>query len=163
MPIGHECKIGLGTKIWHPSLVNIYGNCEIGKNCNIGAFVEIGPGVKIGDNVRIANGCFIPEGVTIEDNCNIMPNVCFCNDKYPPGGKENWGKVMIRAGVTIGARSVILPGVEIGPGALIGAGSVVTKSIPPWHIAYGNPCRVVKSCSRYWGKEVNLILEDGLK
>ncbi len=147
MPIRSDCKIGQNTKIWHPENVNLYG-CEIGEDCNIGFNVEIGPGVKIGNNVRIGNGCFIPEGVTIEDDCNIMPGVFFCNDKYPPSGKDKWGKTIIRRGATIGARAVILPDIEIGENALVGAGSVVTKSVLPRATVYGNPAIQYKGVKR---------------
>ena len=129
------------TKIWHPNLVNIYGNCIIGENCNIGAFVEIGPNVVIGNWCRIGAHCFIPEGVTIEDDCFIGPGTIFTNDRYPPGGKEAWRLIFVRKKASIGAGSVILPGIEIGEGAMVGAGTVVTKNIPAGWRVVGNPCR----------------------
>jgi acetyltransferase-like isoleucine patch superfamily enzyme len=129
------------TQIWHPHLCNIYGNCIIGAHCNIGAFVEIGPGVIIKDWVRIGAHCFIPEGVTIEEDCFVGPGTIFCNDRYPPGGKEAWRPVLVRKKASIGAGSVILPGVEIGEGAMIGAGTVVTRNIPAGWRVVGNPAR----------------------
>lgn len=140
MPVSDDCVIGEGTKIWHPDNVNLYG-CKIGRDCNIGFNVEIGQGVVVGDRVRIGCGCFIPEGVTIEDDCNIMPGVFFCNDKYPPSHRSQWGKTFVRKGATLGARSVILPDVEIGEGALVGAASVVTNNVPPGNLSYGHPAR----------------------
>jgi len=136
-------EIGENARIWHPELVNIYGNkeaiCRIGNGVNIGAFVEIGPGVAIGDNVSIGAHCFIPEGVTIEDGCFIGPGVCFTNDKYPPGHKDSWGKITVKRGARIGARAVILPGITIGENALVGAGSVVTKDVLAGVVVKGNP------------------------
>lgn len=134
-------QIGEGTKIWHPELVNLYGDYQIGKNCNIGAFVEIGPGVFIGDNVTIGAHCFIPSGVLIGDNVFIGPRVTFCNDKYPPSGREHWGITTVLQRVSIGAGSVILPGVTIEEGARIGAGSVVTSTVGKNKTVYGNPAR----------------------
>lgn len=129
------------TTIWHPELCNIYGNCKIGAGCNIGCFVEIGPDVFIGDKVRIGAHCFIPAGVTIENGCFIGPGVVFTNDKYPPGDKSLWQKIIVKSGASIGARATILPGVEIGSNTLIGAGSVITRSIPAgWRVA-GNPAK----------------------
>ena len=135
-----DSEIGVGTKIWHEELVNIY-ECTIGKNCNIGAFVEIGRGVIIGNNVSIGAYCFIPEGVIIEDDCFIAPRVTFCNDVYPPSYGKHWGKIIVRQGAAIGAGSIILPNVEIGKDVLIGAGALVSRSISANTRAYGHPAR----------------------
>jgi UDP-2-acetamido-3-amino-2,3-dideoxy-glucuronate N-acetyltransferase len=134
-------KIGKRTKIWHPELCNLYGDFIIGEDCNIGCFVEIGPGVIIGDRCRIGAHCFIPEGVTIEEDCFIGPHVTFTNDRYPPGGREAWRPILVRKKVSIGAGSVILPGVEIGEGAMVGAGTVVVRNIPAGIRVVGNPAR----------------------
>lgn len=139
--ISNESIIHTSTKIWHPELVNIYGNCKIGENCNIAAFVEIGPGVIIGNNVSVAAHCFIPEGVTIEDDCFIGPGVVFCNDKYPPSSKKFWKPILVKRMSSIGARSVILPGVTIGEGALIGAASVVTRDVQNGTTVFGHPAK----------------------
>ncbi|MDD2679528.1 MAG: acyltransferase [Candidatus Omnitrophica bacterium] len=138
-------KIGEFAKIWHPELVNIYGNedsfCIIG-NSNIGAFVEIGPGVVIGDNVSIGAFCFIPSGITIEDGCFIGPGVLFTNDKYPPSHKAEWRKTVVKKNARIGAKAVIAPGITIGERSLIGMGSVVTKDVPEGSIVMGNPAKI---------------------
>ncbi|HQM30694.1 MAG TPA: acyltransferase [Syntrophales bacterium] len=138
--VDKTCRIGEGTKIWHPELVNLYG-CRVGNNCNIGAFVEIGPGVVIGNNVRIAAHCFIPEGVIIEDDCFIGPRATFCNDKNPPSSKDQWEGILVKRGASVGAHSVILPGVTIGEKARVGAGSVVTRDVPAGETVCGQPAK----------------------
>jgi UDP-2-acetamido-3-amino-2,3-dideoxy-glucuronate N-acetyltransferase len=140
MSIRDDVVIGENTKIHHPDLVNLYG-CKIGANCNIGAFVEIGIGVEIGDNVAIGAHCFIPQGVTIEDDCFIGPRTTFCNDMYPPSYGKHWGQVVVRKGASIGAGTIIVPGVEIGEGVMIGAGALVSRSIPASVKAFGHPAR----------------------
>jgi acetyltransferase-like isoleucine patch superfamily enzyme len=135
-------KLGKGVKIWRPDLVNLY-DCVIGDECNIGAFVEIGKGVVVGKRVRIGAHAFIPTGVTIEDDCFVGPRVTFTNDKYPPGPREDWGYIIMRKGSSLGAACVVLPGVVIGECSLVGAGSIITRDIPPYSIAVGIPARVV--------------------
>ena len=124
-----EVLIGKGTKIWHPDLVNIYGNCVIGDECNIGAFVEIGPGVKIGNGVRIGAHCF------------IGPGCVFTNDRYPPGSRDNWEKTTIKKGASLGAGCVILPGVIVGAKVSVGAGTVIAKDVPDGWRVIGNPMK----------------------
>jgi len=124
---------------------NLFG-CEIGEGTVVGALTEIGRDVRIGKNCRIEAGVYIPEGVVIEDNVFIGPHVVFTNDKYPPSHGEwrNGLKTIVEDGASVGANSVILPGIRIGKEALIGAGSVVTHTIPQKAIAYGNPAKVHK-------------------
>ena len=124
---------------WNPS--NIHHLANIGQGVHIGMFTEIGPFVVIGDLVRIGAMCFIPEGVEIADGAWIGPRVTFTNDMYPPSGRENWQKTVVKKGARIGAGVTVLPGVVIGEGALVGAGSVVTKSIPDGQKWCGNPAR----------------------
>lgn len=144
--IHNEARIGKGTRIWHEHLSNI-GNCIIGENCVIHSQVWIGDGVKIGNNVKIEAFAFIPPGVTLEDGVFVGPRVTFTNDKYPPS-HGNWSETIVQALASIGAGTVVLPGITIGTKAVIGAGSVVTKSIQPECTAFGNPARVRKEyCS----------------
>ena len=137
-----DVQIGEGTKI-HDH-VNLY-KCIIGKNSKIDSFVYIEQGVRIGDNCKVRPFVFIPSGVLIENNVFIGPNVTFTNDKYPKA-QGDW-KVLattVKEGASIGANSVIIPGVTIGRNALVGAGSVVTKDIPDGALVRGNPAKIVK-------------------
>ncbi len=123
--------------------VNLY-KCEIGEGTKIDAFVYIEEGVKIGRNVKIRPFTFIPEGVTIEDDVFIGPGVIFTNDKYPRArGQWRLQRTVVKRGASIGAGAVILPGVTIGEYAIVAAGSVVTKDVPPYAIVAGNPARII--------------------
>jgi acetyltransferase-like isoleucine patch superfamily enzyme len=138
-----DVLIGEGTTI-HDH-VNLY-KCNIGKNCKIDAFVYIEEGVVVGDNCKIRPFVFIPTGVTIEENVFIGPGVIFTNDKYPRV-KGSWKmlKTLIKRGASIGAKSVILPGVTVGEEALVGAGSVVTEDVPDKAVVTGNPARLISN------------------
>tara|TARA_Y100000310_G_C20636500_1_gene791451 strand:+ start:358 stop:837 length:480 start_codon:yes stop_codon:yes gene_type:complete len=141
-PIIKDCKIGNNTKIWN--FTNLYG-CEIGENCMIGTFVEIQDKVKIGNNVRIQSHSFICSLVTIEDDAFIGHGVMFINDTKPPSGDpEKWKPTLIKKGASIGSNATILP-VTIGENSIIGAGSVVTKDVPPNTTVAGNPAKIIKN------------------
>lgn len=136
-----DVEVGEGTVI-HDQ-VNLY-KCKIGSNCKIDSFVYIEENVSIGDNCKIRPFVFIPTGVTIEENVFIGPGVSFTNDKYPRV-KGTWRllKTVVKKGASIGAKSVILPGVTVGEEALVGAGSVVTKDVPDKAIVTGNPACII--------------------
>ncbi|MDH5266241.1 MAG: N-acetyltransferase [Candidatus Bathyarchaeota archaeon] len=136
-----DVEVGEGTVV-HDQ-VNLY-KCKIGKNCKIDAFVYVEEGVVIGDNCKIRPFVFIPTGVTIEDDVFVGPNVSFTNDKYPRV-KGEWKllRTTIKKGASIGANSVVLPGVTIGEDALVGAGSVVTEDVPSRAVVAGNPARII--------------------
>ncbi len=143
--------IGEGTRVWN--FVHVRENAEIGKECVLADYVYVGRGVKVGNNVKLENRATVYEGVTIEDKVFVGPHVTFTNDFYPRSFSTNW-KILpthVKKGASIGAKTVIICGVTIGECALIGAGSVVTKNIPPYALAYGNPARIrgfVCKCSK---------------
>lgn len=149
--LNKTAKIGLNTKIWHYS--QIRENVVIGKNCIIGKNVYIDFGIKIGDNCKIQNNTCIYHGTTIENGVFIGPGCIITNDKNPRAINEDgslktnsdWkvGIVYIKKGSSIGAGSIILPGITIGQFAMIGAGSVVTKSVSDYTLVYGNPGRIL--------------------
>lgn len=129
------------TNVWQYSV--ILPGAKIGKNCNICSHCFIENEVYIGDNVTIKCGVQIWDGITIEDNVMVGSNVTFTNDMYPRSKNKEWTllKTKICKGVTIGAGSVILPGITIGEGAFIAAGSVVTKDIPAGELWMGAPAK----------------------
>lgn len=144
-------SVGNGVKIFN--FVNAYG-CTIGANSKVGAFVEIQKGSSIGKNCKISSHTFICEGVHIEDNCFIGHGVMFTNDLFPratkldgtPQTEEDWTLVetFIKKGASIGSNVTIICGVTIGENALIGAGAVVTKNVPPNAVFVGNPAKFIK-------------------
>jgi UDP-2-acetamido-3-amino-2,3-dideoxy-glucuronate N-acetyltransferase len=143
--IDFDTQIGEGTKIWAYS--HISTGAIIGKNCVIGEGVHIGPNVKVGDECKIQNHSLLYEGVTLEDNVFLGPNTITTNDFIPQvdGDWKTNGRfrtTLFKKGCSIGANSTIICGVTIGEGVLIGAGSVVTKDIPPKCKAYGNPAKI---------------------
>lgn len=136
-------NVGEGTRIW--AFAHILPGARIGKNCNIcdGVFVE--NDVVIGDNVTIKCGVQVWDGITVEDNVFIGPNATLTNDMYPKSRNADWKllRTVLRTGCSIGANATILPGIEIGESAMIGAGAVVTKSVPSFAVVVGNPARIV--------------------
>ena len=143
--------IGEGTKIWH--FVHVRENAKIGKYSVLGHSVYVGKGVEIGNRVKLQNRATVYQGVKIEDNVFVGPHVTFTNDPYPRSLSTDWTimSTLVEKGASIGAGAVIMCGVTIGEHAMIGAGSIVTKDIPPHAMAYGNPARIkgfVCKCGR---------------
>lgn len=136
-------NIGEGTNIWQFCVV--LGGARIGINCNICSHVFIENDVVIGSNVTIKNGVQLWDGVTIENDVFIGPNVTFTNDKFPRSKKypDEFKKIIIRKGASIGANATLLPSIEVGRNAMVGAGSVVTNDVPPNAIVAGNPARII--------------------
>jgi len=134
-----DVEVGEGTVV--RDHVNLY-KCKIGRRCKIESFVYIEEGVTVGDDCKIKPHVYIPTGVIIEDQVFLGPNVTFTNDKYPQV-KGEWKllKTVVCQGASIGAHSVILPGVKIGRNAMVGAGSVVTTDVPDDATVCGNPAR----------------------
>jgi len=155
--------IGDGTRIWH--FVHIREGAVIGKNCNIGKSVYIDTGVVIGDRVKIQNFATIYRGVTIEDDVFIGPAVVFTNDLYPRAfiwGENRIIETKVRKGASIGANATIVCGVEVGEYAMVGAGSVVTKDIPPHGLVYGNPARL-RGFVCYCGRRLRTVMNRNRK
>jgi len=132
---------GPTTVIYNSHLSNIHSSAWFGDDCKIHSPVWIGANVKVGDRCKIQAFVFIPEGVTIEDDVFIGPHVCFTNDKHPPSKGKDWTKTLVKRGAVIGAHTTILPGIEIGENATIGAGAVVTKSVKANKTVIGNPAK----------------------
>jgi acetyltransferase-like isoleucine patch superfamily enzyme len=138
-------KVGKGTRIW--AFVHILPGAIIGEDCNICDFVFIDNRVVIGNRTTIKSGVQIWDGITIGSDVFIGPNVAFTNDKYPRSGNRNFvrSSTLIGNSVSIGANATILPGLQIGDGAIIGAGAVVTRSVPKGVTVVGNPARELHS------------------
>lgn len=134
-------KIGENTCVWQYSV--ILAGAKIGANCNINFNVFVENDVLIGDNVTIKSGVQIWDGVELENNVFIGPNVTFTNDLIPRSKQypESFARTLICEGASIGANSTVVAGNTIGKFAFIGAGSVVTKSVPPFHVYFGNPAK----------------------
>lgn len=141
--ICESTKIGPNTRIW--AFTHILPGAVIGRDCNINDGVFIENDVIIGDRVTIKCGVQLWDGLVIEDDVFIGPNATFTNDLFPRSKKypEKFLKTTIRKGASIGANATILPGLEIGEGSMVGAGSVVTQSVPPYAIVVGNPARII--------------------
>ena len=148
--VDENCQIDEGTKIWHFS--HIMNGCIIGKNCNIGQNVVISPEVVLGNNVKVQNNVSVYTGVTCDDDVFLGPSCVFTNLTNPRSAvnrKSQYAKTHIGKGATIGANSTIVCGHDIGTYAFIGAGAVVTKSVPDYALLVGNPARQLGWMSEY--------------
>lgn len=151
MPVSNV-TLGHNVKILYPELANLYG-CSIGAGTRIGPFVEIQKNVHVGAQCKISSHSFICEGVTIEDEVFIGHGVMFTNGIYPRAttksgvlqSDDDWEltATLVRRRASIGSNATILAGTEIGEGAMVGAGAVVTKNVPDYAIVAGNPARII--------------------
>ena len=154
--VDEHAEIGEGTAIWH--FCHVLGNVRIGKRCRVGQNVVIGPHVVVGNNVKIQNNVSVYQGVTLEDDVFCGPSMVFTNIRtprsaFPRNRPEDFLPTLIKRGASIGANATVLCGNTIGEHALVGAGSVVTKNVPPHAVVYGNPAR-----QRGWACECGVIL-----
>ncbi|MDD2393039.1 MAG: acyltransferase [Eubacteriales bacterium] len=153
-------KIGDDTKVWHFS--HIQKGAVIGKACSLGQNVNVSNNVRIGDHVKIQNNVSVYEGVELEDHVFCGPSMVFTNDLTPrskyPKGPEGYKKTLIKYGASIGANATIVCGNTIGEWAMIAAGSVVTKDVPPYALMAGIPARQIG-----WVCECGKPFKDSLK
>jgi UDP-2-acetamido-3-amino-2,3-dideoxy-glucuronate N-acetyltransferase len=150
--IAPDVKLGRNVRLY--AFVNLYG-CEIGDETSIGTFVEIQKGAKIGARCKIQSHTFICEGVTIEDEVFVGHGVNFINDTYPRATTvdgqrstdRDWKVIptLVKRRASIGTGAVLLAGLTIGENAIVGAGAVVTKSVPPNTVVAGNPARILRT------------------
>jgi UDP-2-acetamido-3-amino-2,3-dideoxy-glucuronate N-acetyltransferase len=155
------CKIGAGTMIWH--FCHIMKDCEIGEKCRIGQNVVVSPGVRIGNNVKIQNNVSLYTGVVLEDDVFCGPSMVFTNvttprSAFPRNTVDDYAITLVKRGATIGANATIVCGHTIGEHAMVGAGSVVTRDVPPYALVYGSPARV-----RGWVCECGIKLDLGAR
>jgi UDP-2-acetamido-3-amino-2,3-dideoxy-glucuronate N-acetyltransferase len=150
--VAPDVELGRDVKIY--AFVNLYG-CRVGDETRIGTFVEIQKGATVGARCKISSHTFICEGVTLEDEVFVGHGVMFTNDRWPratradgtPQTEEDWTMeaTIVRRGASIGSNATILCGLEIGERAVVGAGAVVTRSVPAGAVVAGNPARVLRS------------------
>lgn len=154
--MGEDAGLHLGAGAEVHALSNVYG-CVIGDHTRVAAFAEIQRGAVVGARCKVSSHAFICAGVTIEDEVFIGHHVCFTNDRHPRATNDrgelqtddDWEVLptLVRRRASIGSGAVILPGVTIGEGALVGAGSVVTRDVPAWATVVGNPARSLREVS----------------
>jgi acetyltransferase-like isoleucine patch superfamily enzyme len=136
-----EC-VGSGTRVW--AFAHVLTGAVVGSDCNICDGVLIEDGVSVGDRVTVKSGVQLWNGIVLEDDVFVGPNATFTNDALPRS--RQWLSAplttVVRSGASIGANATILPGLEIGRGAMVGAGAVVTRSVPPYAVVVGNPARI---------------------
>lgn len=148
--IDEGCHIGAGTKIWHFS--HIMPNCTLGENCNLGQNVVVSPEVVLGANVKVQNNVSIYTGVVCEDDVFLGPSMVFTNVINPRSAvnrKSQYAKTHVGKGASIGANATIVCGHDIGKFAFIGAGAVVTKTVPDYALVVGNPSRQIGWMSEF--------------
>lgn len=152
MPIAESVVLAEDVMIFHPDLVNLYA-CQVGQGSRIGTFVEIQKGAVVGQRCKIQSHSFLCEGVTLEDEVFVGHGVMFTNDLFPratnedgsPKTDDDWEMIptLVKRRASIGSNATILAGITIGEEALVGAGAVVSKDVPPYAIVAGVPARQV--------------------
>lgn len=140
--------IGEGTRVWQ--FVVIMNGAKIGRNCNICAHTLIEGDVVLGDNVTVKSGVYLWDGTRIADDVFIGPNATFTNDAMPRSKvyPEQFSGITLERGASIGANATLLPGIVVGEYAMVGAGAVVTKDVPPYAVVVGNPAKIIRVIDR---------------
>lgn len=135
-------EVGEGTRLWH--FVHVRRGAKVGRNCNVGKDVYIDAGAVVGDEVKIQNFVSVYKGVEVGPRAFLGPSATLTNDLYPRSFSSSWEVLptIIEEGASIGANATIVCGVRIGRYAMVGAGSVVTRDVPPHGLVYGNPARL---------------------
>lgn len=138
------CEIGEGTKVWQ--FVVILEGAKIGNDCNICAHTLIESDVIIGNNVTVKSGVYIWDGTRIADDVFLGPNATLTNDLMPRSKQypDSFSGITLKKGASIGANATLLPGITIGEYAMVGAGAVVTKSVPDYAVVIGNPAKIIR-------------------
>jgi UDP-2-acetamido-3-amino-2,3-dideoxy-glucuronate N-acetyltransferase len=157
--VSTSAELGPGTKIWH--FCHVMDGARVGAECNVGQGCFIGPKVVVGSRVKIQNNVSLYEGVEIEDEVFLGPSAVFTNVKNPRAHvsrKSAFRRTLVRRGATVGANATILPGIELGEHCFIGAGAVVTRSVPAFAVMLGNPAVQVGWMSRH-GERLELDAE----
>ena len=149
--------VKLGKDVRLSKFINMYG-CEVGDETKIGAFVEIQKNAKVGKRCKISSHSFVCEGVILEEEVFVGHNVTFINDRYPRAtnaegrlqSEADWQCIptLVKKGASIGSGATLLCGITVGEYAIVGAGSVVTKDVPPHSVVVGNPAKVLKLLSK---------------
>jgi UDP-2-acetamido-3-amino-2,3-dideoxy-glucuronate N-acetyltransferase len=139
-----SASVGDGTRIW--AFAHVLPGARIGRDCNLCDHVFIENQVVIGDRVTIKSGVQLWDGIEVEDDVFIGPNATFANDPYPRSKRhlERYPTTVIQQGASIGANATVLPGLRIGRSAMVGAGAVVTRNVPPFAVVAGNPARIIR-------------------
>lgn len=155
--VDKSAVIGDGTECWH--YCAILADVVIGKNCSIGSHAEIGRGTKIGDSSRIGSGVFLPPNSIVGSHVFIAPGCVFCDDKFPRVNNVEYNAEppVLEDYCSIGAGSVILPGVRIGKNAMVGAGSIVTRNVPQGGTVYGEKAKLREVNFKHLSKEYGWV------
>ena len=148
--IDEPVQIGADTKIWH--FCHVMAHAQLGEGCSLGQNVFVASHVQLGHRVKVQNNVSLYEGVICEDEVFLGPSMVFTNIRNPRSGVVRKGQYLptyLERGVTVGANATIVCGVRLGQYCFIGAGSVVTKDVPPYALMVGNPARHIGWMSRY--------------
>ncbi len=150
-------EIGEGTRIWH--FAHVRRGAKVGRNCNVGKDVYIDAGAILGDEVKIQNFVSVYRGVSVGSRAFLGPSATLTNDLYPRSFSSSWELVptVIEEGASVGANATIVCGVRIGRYAMVGAGSVVTRDVPPHGLVYGNPARL-RGFVCYCGRKLRRVV-----